>query len=493
MVGHDVIYTLFTIKNDSYLYDRASNVCVPIDAASSMILDSYLCDGSDATRDRFEEILEKNELPTAIEHLDLLRHHGMLRETTLDDPSSLCHNEELENILASACRHLTLNVTDQCNLRCAYCVYSGQFPEERSHGARQMSWEVARKSLDHFLSQNHPDQRLTFYGGEPLLNWDLVRQCVDYVRRTKDRVYLPIHLTTNLIGLSDSQAAFLIDNDVHLQVSLDGPEVIHNSARWLAGGGGSHALVLNGVERLVTRNAEYCTDRLKINCTCSDTANVQELFTYFSAYPFSDLEVSVSCVRTPEGEKDITSDETWFAWQRQLDALIPEYYALMRMGKPVNHKLFNNFFESVFVRLAKRPLTPATTSHVLKKQCIPGINGIFVDTGGTYFSCENFAHSENSIGSVETGVELEKAQRLLAKFVGISAEICTKCWASRLCSLCFLHSLDRGAISRETMLRSCNFERRKIITAFERFMLIWGLEPEEFQLNEFSLHSAVEK
>jgi uncharacterized protein len=493
MTWHGVSYAIFATDRGSFLYDRASNACVPIHAGSQLIIDDYLRDRSDTTRNRFKGVIGEDELLAALEQLDTLSRHGLLRESQQDDPSSLCQAKELEKILASPCRHLTLNVTDQCNLRCTYCIYSGRFSEERTHGSRQMSWEVARQSLDYFLSYSHPDQRLTLYGGEPLLNWDLVSQCIAYVRRTRNRPHIPIQLTTNLIRLSSEQATFVVENNVNLQVSLDGPEEMHDSARLLAGGGGSHALVLRGIKRLMELDGEYCRTRLKINCTCSSDRSVHELFMYFSAHPFTDIDVSVSCVRTPDGEKDITSHEAWSAWQKQLDDLIPEYFSLIRAGKPFNYRMFRNFFETVYVRLARRPLAQASASHLLKKQCIPGVNGIFVDAGGKYFACENFAHPENCIGSVETGVELEKSRRLLTKFTAISAEMCSGCWALRLCTLCFLHSLDQGEISKKKMLKNCEIERKRILKAFERFILIWEHEPEPFHSHEFSLHSAVMK
>lgn len=96
-------------------------------------------------------------------------------------------------------KQMTLGVTNQCNLRCKYCVYSGNFKNFRTHSNKCMSLEIAVKSIDYFLkhiSKTENYKFLTFYGGEPLLNFDLISQVINYVK-SKSNANIYYSITTN--------------------------------------------------------------------------------------------------------------------------------------------------------------------------------------------------------------------------------------------------------------------------------------------------------
>ena len=80
------------------------------------------------------------------------------------------------------CRQLTLQVTQQCNLRCEYCAYSGVY-KNWVHNNSNMDWETAKKAIDFFLSHSRDSKEIVlgFYGGEPLLQFPLIKRCVDYI------------------------------------------------------------------------------------------------------------------------------------------------------------------------------------------------------------------------------------------------------------------------------------------------------------------------
>ncbi|WP_227060852.1 4Fe-4S cluster-binding domain-containing protein [[Clostridium] scindens] len=77
-------------------------------------------------------------------------------------------------------QQLTLQVTQQCNLRCEYCIYSGIYDGNRTHANKRMNFEVARKAIDFFLEHSieTSDVVIGFYGGEPLLEFELIRRCI---------------------------------------------------------------------------------------------------------------------------------------------------------------------------------------------------------------------------------------------------------------------------------------------------------------------------
>jgi uncharacterized protein len=291
--------------------------------------------------------------------------------------------------------------------------------------------------------------------------------------------------------LKDETARFLVDHDVHISISLDGPQAIHDSSRVFAGGGGTYDRVIRQLQKLMDLDPDYCRKRLVIKCTIVRTRDISDLFEYFSQDPLKDLEVVLNGLREPvEASPESRSEDRSVRYQ-QIDQLMTGYLESVRAGKPVNHRLFRGIFPTVFSKIALRPLKSSSGEEIVGHLCIPGVNGIFVSADGRFFTCENFSHPENCIGSVESGIAAEKVRALLATYVGFCEEMCQHCWASRLCSQCFLHTLDQGRISKERMQENCAREREKIAKSFERFVYLWENEPVSFHGNQFSLHSAV--
>lgn len=116
--------------------------------------------------------------------------------------------------LYAATRSLMLMTTYECQLRCSYCLVR--------RGPRRMDEETARRAADLLVASSAPRLLLNFFGGEPLLAWDLVRGVAAYARRRAGGRPLRLNLTTNGLLLDDEVLAFLRDNDGFVHLSLDG-------------------------------------------------------------------------------------------------------------------------------------------------------------------------------------------------------------------------------------------------------------------------------
>ena len=92
---------------------------------------------------------------------------------------------------------LLLNVTESCNLACEYCIYSGQYENERTETKSNMSVDVAKRALDVFLPKSGDFPYVGFYGGEPLGNMPLIKAIVDYARASSPDKDLVFSVTTN--------------------------------------------------------------------------------------------------------------------------------------------------------------------------------------------------------------------------------------------------------------------------------------------------------
>ena len=151
---------------------------------------------------------------------------------------------------------LTLCLTHNCNLRCRYC-YAGR------KWQHSMSFETARQGMDLAIAEAKLMDGavdLAFFGGEPLLEWDLLRRCHDYMQEHGPTTPAPVRygLTTNMTLLTPDKLEWLLERNYKLGLSIDGSPAMHDVNRRFASGRGSHAAVLPALEWVNAHPALRC-------------------------------------------------------------------------------------------------------------------------------------------------------------------------------------------------------------------------------------------
>ena len=166
----DPFIKLFTTLNGTYFYDVNKNDIVEISPECYQ----YLCN----VRDSNSALSAQDSSPDEIKDLLAQDYLSDLRYETIEHPLT----DELENIVNRRMQKMTLQVTQNCNLRCSYCHYTSNDGSQRFHSNRVMNLSVAKKALlflrDH--SVDTPDIYIGFYGGEPLLEMQLIKEAVTF-------------------------------------------------------------------------------------------------------------------------------------------------------------------------------------------------------------------------------------------------------------------------------------------------------------------------
>ena len=147
----------------------------------------------------------------------------------------------------------TLVVTRRCNFKCAYCHASVVGEDDAS---TDMSADVARKAVDLVFQTANPEITIEFQGGEPLLNWPVVKFIVDYARLKNKAAEKTLHfgLISNFSLLDEAKADWLIERGVSFCTSLDGPADLHDRNRVFLGGNG-HASAIAGLKMILAKKA----------------------------------------------------------------------------------------------------------------------------------------------------------------------------------------------------------------------------------------------
>lgn len=134
-------------------------------------------------------------------------------------------NNEFRNVLYERGIHsMVLQVTQNCNFRCEYCPYTSNTGNVRVHSDKNMSLEVALKAVD-FLHEHSVDAKdvvISFYGGEPLLQFKTIQMVMEYAKERFEGKSLGFSMTTNATLLTEEIMAYFNENKMALMISLDG-------------------------------------------------------------------------------------------------------------------------------------------------------------------------------------------------------------------------------------------------------------------------------
>lgn len=140
-------------------------------------------------------------------------------------------------------------VTNKCNLNCRYC----QAHSESSSLHCSMTKEIGRKAIEFALQSPNKGLTFEFQGGEPLLNFDVIKEMIDYSKTVNTDKQIEYTIVTNLIYMTDDKLQYLLDNGVHICTSLDGPQNVHDNNRPCCDGSGSYRLVIQKINDLKSR------------------------------------------------------------------------------------------------------------------------------------------------------------------------------------------------------------------------------------------------
>lgn len=432
----------FQTGRGRYAYDAHTGAILKLDRVCFELLDFIESGPKCKVPPEIAKSFPPQEIAESLSRLELLLNksavfHPVSVNSRLASPDFIAQN--LDRIVGRF-DQLILEVTQNCNLRCRYCVYSGRHAGMRAHNDLAMPWDVARKAIDFFLknpSHQSPHQTISFYGGETILNMGLVRSCVEYVRPRDQNI--TFGLTTNGTLLNGEVARFLVDHDFTLYVSLDGPGAIHDKSRVFAGGGGTFEVISRNLRELKDLSPEYYKKRVVILCTISPDVDFNKLLDFFAntssvigeTTPIIGLEIA--------GAGDSASASQLAEFRNGLTALEDKY--LQKLAREdrgdTEFAILRGMFERPYMAIHRRTVRPkgrARRFHT-SGMCFPGNFRLFVRSDGTYVPCVK-ANNALEIGNVEHGLDGIKICDIYRAYHDLHQNECRTCWAMNLCVNC---------------------------------------------------------
>lgn len=437
-----------------YLYDPGTNAFFAVDDE----LFDAACTALESTSPA--AFWDTVHLPKAsAKELGEAQHQGFLRTDSvrivMDPTEMMVKDAFLQGAFAS---HLVIELTDACNLRCKYCVFNnsgnGHF---RTTGSRMANREHVLSAANWFLDRSDPQARraITFYGGEPLLNLDILLQVVDHCRRrVPSEESLSFAVTTNGTLLDLATARSLIDRNVLITISLDGNRETHDWNRVFHNGSGSFDTIIRNVERLLEHYERKTISKIRFQATldsqtlAADLSEWEELYReypflrqfYIQFHPIGTLQAVGTSYQNRSSAKGYRDSPNTMDQLR--DAYI--YHSvreelLISPDSLIPHSLFH---KPILELHRRSTVSLVSTRHVhLSGNCVPGMQRIYVSLDGKLFPCER-VDQRFQIGSLESGLDRDKIENLLAKWRAFQRASCKGCWAIRFCKACM--SLGAG-------------------------------------------------
>ena len=349
---------------------------------------------------------------------------------------------------------ICLHVAHDCNMRCAYCFAdAGGFAGDRS----LMPLETGKRSIDFLLEQSGARKNLEidFFGGEPLMNFDVVKELVLYGREREKEFgkHIRFTLTTNGLLLDDEKTAFINGHMDNVILSIDGRPEINDRMRKTVGGGGTYSHIIDKLTGFA--------EKRKANDNGSLLYYVRGTYTKVNKDFAEDVRHLASLgLENISVEPAVTAcDEPWALTEEDLPDLFEEYERLVDSileseadGKPISFFHFK-------VDLDQGPCVYKRASG-----CGAGTDYVAVTPEGDIYPCHQFAgEPDYRLGNVHENVFENKLAETFEKAHIFSKEECTKCWAKYYCSGgCHAAALHcEGDLMKPHRL-SCALEKKRL-------------------------------
>ncbi len=440
-------------KNVIHQYrNNGYNIVLDVNSGSVHVVDNIVYDviplfeqySEDAIVGQLSGKYTKEQLLEALEEIRELKEAGQL--FTEDTYKDYVMDFKKRKTVVKA---LYLHIAHDCNLACKYC-----FAEEGEyHGRRAlMSLEVGKKALD-FLIANSGSRRnleVDFFGGEPLMNWEVVKELVNY-GRLKEAEYnkrFRFTLTTNGVLLNDEIMEFCNKEMSNVVLSLDGRKEIHDFMRPSRNGKGSYDII-------VPKFQKFAKSRNQANYYVRGTFTRHNLDFSKDVIHYANLgfkQLSMEPVVASKEEEYAIREEDIPTICKEYDNLAVEYIKRQKEG--------NGFqFFHFMIDLKQGPCVAKRLSG-----CGSGTEYLAVTPWGDLYPCHQFVGEEKFLlGNVDTGITNTEIQNEFKLCNVYAKEKCKNCFARFYCSGgCAANSYQFHGSITDAYDIGCELERKRV-------------------------------
>lgn len=485
--NRDLLFKLFRTEQKGYLYDPGTNKIISCNNIEFDLIRLLSKNNRDILCKEIMKNFNENILMKALCSLEnAINKENVLKTEAAEGFGLSSHYLNYAELAKSHLWIMTLEITEKCNLRCEYCVYDSRFLQKRNHGINNMSFPIAKASIDYLKahSYNRNDVAIVFYGGEPLLRFSFIQSCVEYAKKVFDKKTIRFSITTNLTKINNSIAEYFYKNNFSILVSIDGPGEIHDDYRKYPNGKGSFNKAIDGLKILRNVFDEEFVNRVMISIVYAppnSKQKIEKIATLWKEYSWLPKEISVQITYPEAGSVhdriiDRVEDVNLQEWA------IEKYWEYVIEKKEIS-AIAKSIVEKNLAYILKRTIydKPNNKYH-LNGCCIPGERRLYVSTKGMFRVCERVATAAPEIGNVYTGIDLKTIKSFyIDAYDKESLPDCRLCWAIRMCRLCYMYAINGSEIDICKKRQSCKSMKYSLEGYMKLFCMV--LERNDTSLN----------
>ena len=394
--------------------------------------------------ERMQDTYKKEDIEDALDDIKELTREGRLFTEDVYE-SYVGEVKKRKTVVKALCLH----IAHDCNLACKYC-----FAEEGEyHGRRAlMSYEVGRKALD-FLIQNSGSRRnleVDFFGGEPLMNWQVVKDLVAYGRE-QEKIHdkhFRFTVTTNGVLLNDEIQEFINKEMENVVLSLDGRKEINDQMRPFRNGKGSYDLIVPKFQKLAeSRNQEKYYIRGTFTRNNLDFSN--------DILHFADLGFKQMSIEPVVGEES----DPYAIREEDIPKICEEYDKLAKIMIEREKEGKGFHFFHFMIDLEGGPCISKRLSG-----CGSGTEYLAVTPWGDLYPCHQFVGKEEFLmGNVDEGITKPEIAEEFRGCSVYSKEKCKDCFAKFYCSGgCMANSYNFHGTIHDAYDIGCEMQRKRV-------------------------------
>lgn len=438
-----------TESGQNYLYDDGSGIIFIWKEVYEDILNLYLESDLEGIKNQLKDKYTYAEIDEAYQFLNhwITRYHAFFRETDSVHFNELERRDIVMDTVLSVNNTCLISLTDQCNLKCKYCIYSDEYSLTKTKSLKTMKLETADQAVRFYLDfikeelERVPTKifNISFYGGEPLLNFSVLIYIIDQFNQAHPGRF-QYNITTNALRLNLETFQELMKREVTILVSLDGEKGEHDRLRIDLNNQGSFSKIQKNLLIIRENYPEYYMTKMGLAAVYDYKTDIIKNEEFFRNSERNKLFPPVKLVN---GVSD--NNTTYFQQFTEEDLskhlsdkkkLEQKYISNILENKDNSTYLTGIFaMDYMMIVLRKRTFDLMQTDIPYGGTCFPG-QKLFIDTDGKLSICER-VNGTHSFGSVEAGIDEGSLSKIILEYKKEILSHCAGCSISKICPNCF--------------------------------------------------------
>lgn len=371
-------------------------------------------------------------------------------ESLIENKMLFTQDYNVENKIKPAIKAMCLNMTHDCNLSCEYCFAGGG----TYHGERAfLSLETGKKAFDYLVksSLNRNNLEVDFFGGEPLMNFETIKQLVDYGRslEKEHNKHFRFTITTNGVLLDDEKIKYINENMDNVVLSIDGRKQTNDKMRKTLNQKGSYEVIVKNFQNFVKQRGDK--DYFARGTYTSNNLDFSEDVKHLRDLGFD--KISVEPVVTDESSNYALKEEHLEKLKAEYEKLAKEYVGSYGDAE----KNFSFFHFNI-------ELDGGPCIYKRSIGCGAGTEYLAVTPNGDLYPCHQFVGNEDFIiGNVNSGITNEEVASLFKDVSVNDKPTCKECWAKYYCSGgCHANAYNMNNDFKIPYSLGCELEKKRI-------------------------------